>query len=328
MMPVDDSTKRHREADESGKGNASSRAPSSSREPPPRPALDLEGNRLYASAKKRLASPSNPPADSQSRASSRPPAPIEPITVTAGQIALQEAPWDARTLRSALMATPPEPPPAQDLPAVSPPAPPRPSDLLPSRRRDGEAPPPPPPPAGSQGLSAAQQRIVSAWVADHRSDISHLGDITNDGFNAMHLAVEDLRLGTADGPTVISILRACDVHCLSEFTTGGRPVGVAPIHMLCSGRDHEQERVDILREMIRLSASPSLKNKSNGATPLHRAAGSGSKALVQALLDAGAHVNSLNNVGASPYDAAEKSSGEVFSFCTANWFGPTSHPPG
>ena len=111
----------------------------------------------------------------------------------------------------------------------------------------------------------------------------------------------------------MAILRSCGPALLHEFTTGGRPAGVAPIHMLCSGRDHESERVDILREMLRLSASPSIKNKSNGATPLHRAAGTGSIALVEALLQVGAHVNATNNALATPFDAA-LSNGKVCIF--------------
>ena len=64
----------------------------------------------------------------------------------------------------------------------------------------------------------------------------------------------------------------------------------------------------MLREIVRLSASPSLKEKTKGASPLHRAAGTGACMLVQTLIELGAFVNQPNDAGATPWDAAHGSS--------------------
>ena len=106
-------------------------------------------------------------------------------------------------------------------------------------------------------------------------------------------------------------MRSVDPLVLEEHTVWGRPTGVAPIHMLCSGRDHEQERCDLLRELVRLSASPSLKEKTKGASPLHRAAGTGAVEIVKTLIELRGHLNQRNNAGATPLDAARGSNAEA-----------------
>ena len=107
------------------------------------------------------------------------------------------------------------------------------------------------------------------------------------------------------------LMRSVNPLLLEEFTRGGRPAGVAPIHLVCSGKDHEAERCAILREMVRLSASPSLKEKTKGASPLHRAAGTGACELVRILLELGAHVNAVNDAGATPVDSASNSNAQA-----------------
>ena len=94
---------------------------------------------------------------------------------------------------------------------------------------------------------------------------------------------------------------------VNEFTSGGRPSGVAPIHLACNGKDHQPERCTIIHEMVRLSASPSLKVKGSGASPLHRAAGTGACDIVKVLLELGAHVDQTNEAGATPVRATSKS---------------------
>ena len=123
--------------------------------------------------------------------------------------------------------------------------------------------------------------------------------------------LEDLRLGAVSPNLIMLLLHKVNPVMLDEYTRGGRPTGVAPIHMLCSGRDHEQERQMILREMIRLSASPSLKEMTKGASPLHRAAGSGAVETVRTLIELRGHINQPNDAGATPLDAAKKSSTEA-----------------
>ena len=125
---------------------------------------------------------------------------------------------------------------------------------------------------------------------------------------------QDFRLGDVDAPRFVALLQVVDPGLLGEFTTGGRPTGATPLHLLVSGKDKELERVEIIKEMLRLSASPSLKMRSNGASPLHRAAGTGAKHIVQELLSARAHVNAVNNAGATPLDACYRSSGEAATF--------------
>ena len=119
------------------------------------------------------------------------------------------------------------------------------------------------------------------------------------------------RLRPPQDALLVLLLNQVDPALLSEFTYGGRPTGVAPIHMICSGRDHEEERCMILREMIRLAASPSIKERTKGASPLHRAAGSGAVETVRTLIELRAHINQPNDQGATPLDAAKKSSWEA-----------------
>ena len=124
---------------------------------------------------------------------------------------------------------------------------------------------------------------------------------------------EDFRNSEVDAKFVVLLLNQVDPALLSEFTYGGRPTGVAPIHMVCSGRDHEEERCMILRELIRLAASPSIKVKESGATALHRAAGTGASKILQILIEAGAHVNVQNakwapHLWMQPVEAADRHS--------------------
>ena len=123
--------------------------------------------------------------------------------------------------------------------------------------------------------------------------------------------LEDLRLGAVSPNLIMLLLHQVNPLMLEEYTRGGRPTGVAPIHMLCSGRDHEQERCMLLREMIRLSASPSLKERTKGASPLRRAAGTGAVEIVKTLIELRAHLNLPNDAGATPVDAARRSNTEA-----------------
>ena len=121
--------------------------------------------------------------------------------------------------------------------------------------------------------------------------------------------MQEFRKGNVDGQMLISLLQVVDPALLSEFTTNGRPAGATPFHLICNASDKELERVEVMREMIRLSASPSLKMRTNGATPLHRAAGSGARHIVEELLAVRAQVNLANNAGATPLDACSGSNG-------------------
>ena len=107
------------------------------------------------------------------------------------------------------------------------------------------------------------------------------------------------------------LMRNVPPSMINEFTSGGRPTGVAPIHLACNGKDHQPERCTIIHEMVRLSASPSLKVKGSGASPLHRAAGTGACDIVKVLLELGAFVNQTNGAGATPVDAARGSNTEA-----------------
>ena len=191
------------------------------------------------------------------------------LTLRYGSVKLTEKPWDAAALAAAVRS-------AQSVqtPQAEPQEPP--------------AEPQTPPAASQANLArpAPQQRLLDAFLTTH-PELQTIDSATSDNRNAIHIVFEDLRLGNASPNDCIALLCAVDLACLDEFTMGGQPAGVAPIHMLCSGRGHELERVQVLHQMIRLAASPSIKTKTNGATPLHRAAGSGSEALTFALLSVG-----------------------------------------
>ena len=103
---------------------------------------------------------------------------------------------------------------------------------------------------------------------------------------------------------VITILGVAPPACLDEFTTGGQPAGVTALHMLCGGADRFAEREQIVRELIRLSAICSMRHQKTGATPILRAAGSGSTDLVRLLLELRADANVPNKDGLTPLDAA------------------------
>ena len=116
---------------------------------------------------------------------------------------------------------------------------------------------------------------------------------------------KDLRKSDVSAIDVIAILDAVHPNSLDEQTRGGQPAGWGAMHLLCQAGDHPDERVQLVKHMLELRASPSLKAHSNGATPLHRAAGGGAaKDLVEVLLEARAHVNAKNNNGSTPLDAA------------------------
>ena len=129
---------------------------------------------------------------------------------------------------------------------------------------------------------------------------------------AMIFLIQDFRNGVASCQEVLLLLKHVDDMALQEFTSGGQPAVVNPVHMVCSGRDKEDERCEFLREMLRLSASANVKSQRTGCSPLHRAAGTGALMLVQTLLDMKAHVNAVNNSGATPMDTASNSSTEAY----------------
>ena len=86
---------------------------------------------------------------------------------------------------------------------------------------------------------------------------------------------------------------------------------MTPLHMICGGADRFPEREQIVRELLRLSASCNMRHRTTGATPILRAAGSGSPDLVQLLLEVRADANVPNNEGLTPLDAAARSNSQA-----------------
>ena len=116
--------------------------------------------------------------------------------------------------------------------------------------------------------------------------------------------LKDLQKSRVGLQNVMAVMDAIHPAALDEQTKGGRPDGVGAMHMLCQARDHPDERVALVNHMLALRASPSVKS-TNGATPLHRAAGGGAtEDVLRALLAARAHVNAVNDNGATPLDFA------------------------
>ena len=159
--------------------------------------------------------------------------------------------------------------------------------------------PPVAPPAGSQGTSAGQ-RLIARFLADH--GLPDVDAVDDNGWNAAHFAVEDLRRQAMVPDMVLRVLRLVDADLLHEPTTGGQPTGSTPLHMVASFGDQQQARAEIVREMIRLAASVNTRHVATGASPLHRAAGCGNAEVVKALLDLRANVNQRNDVDATPLD--------------------------
>ena len=109
---------------------------------------------------------------------------------------------------------------------------------------------------------------------------------------------------------MILLLRSLDPLALTERTGGGQPTGQAPIHLITSSADQMPERMEICRELLRLSASINARNI-QGATPLHRAAGTGALEIVRMLLELRANHSIENERGATPLDGCLRSNWDV-----------------
>ena len=96
------------------------------------------------------------------------------------------------------------------------------------------------------------------------NDINAIG---KNGWNAAHFAVEDFCTHTLVSDMVLRLLRLMDPDLLHEHTTGGQPKGAQPIHMIAGFGDQGEARADIVRELIRLSASVNASHSENGASP-------------------------------------------------------------
>ena len=99
--------------------------------------------------------------------------------------------------------------------------------------------------------------------------------------------------------------------CLDERSTGGQPEGVTALHMICGGADRFAERSAIATELVRLCASVNIRHSRTKATPILRAAGSGSEQMVRLLLGLRADPNVCNEQGATPLDVAMRNSGKA-----------------
>ena len=154
-----------------------------------------------------------------------------------------------------------------------------------------------------------EQRTVRAFLNAH-ADLADVHATNADGHNAAHVALEDFRCHTAAASQVILLLRSLDPLALTERTGGGQPTGQAPIHLITSGADQMPERMEICRELLRLSASINARNI-QGATPLHRAAGTGAVEMVRMLLELRANHSIENERGATPLDGCLRSNWEV-----------------
>ena len=105
---------------------------------------------------------------------------------------------------------------------------------------------------------------------------------------------------------VKSILVLLPSGSLDERTRGGQPAGVTALHMICGGADRFEERATIARELVRLSASVNMRHSTTSATPILRAAGSGSEPMVRLLLELRADANISNDKGCTPLDVATR----------------------
>ena len=123
-----------------------------------------------------------------------------------------------------------------------------------------------------------------------------------------HEAWRTHNLSIAQVKSILPLLPACS---LDERTSGGQPAGVTAMHMICGGADRFEERATIARELVRLSASVNMRHTTTKATPILRAAGSGSEPMVKLLLELRADANISNEQGCTPLDVALRNSSKA-----------------
>ena len=169
------------------------------------------------------------------------------------------------------------------------------------------SPSPSPPPRSASG---PRERTLRAFLNEFEELGGDINNTTTDGHNAVHLAIEEFRTNSAAVSQVLLIIQSVEPLALLEPTTGGQPVGQQPIHLITNGADQVDDRITITKELLRLSASINAVNNV-GATPLHRAAGTGALPLVKALLEWRARPSVENDRGATPLDVCVRSNAAV-----------------
>ncbi|HVY60770.1 MAG TPA: ankyrin repeat domain-containing protein, partial [Planctomycetota bacterium] len=112
--------------------------------------------------------------------------------------------------------------------------------------------------------------LVAAHVAAHPRGV---GDVTADGFTALHLAAF---FGHAETVRLL-VERGADVEAVAR-----NPMQVRPLHSAVAGRDRAS-----VNALLARGASPNVRQR-GGFTPLHAAAQSGDAVMVRALLAVGA----------------------------------------
>ena len=86
-----------------------------------------------------------------------------------------------------------------------------------------------------------------------------------------------------------------------------RPAGCTALHMIASGADHEDARQAVMRVLLQRRADVNSTAGNAANTPLMKAAATGAINLVRMLIEAGAHVNTMNERGQTAMDMANRS---------------------
>jgi len=143
-------------------------------------------------------------------------------------------------------------------------------------------------------------------------------EATNTGGNTViHLAMECLRLSSspeeeAEALDELSyVIGAVPAAVLDQPTPNNScPSSSTPLHMACYGADHAASRVAAARALLHRRAFIDCRTES-GATPLMKAASTGSLPVVQLLLEARAAINLANGRGQTALDMANRSNRPV-----------------
>jgi len=130
------------------------------------------------------------------------------------------------------------------------------------------------------------------------------------GWLPLHYALQATVYWSQAEKVVRGLITMMSLDRLQAKTTGGRPMGYTPLHMVANGSDRLMVRAQLCQLLLerRVRVDP---EDNEGRTPLHLAAGTGVLDTAKVLVAAGANVHHLDNRGRNCLDKCTGSSGRM-----------------